>query len=143
MRQAQHGDTVRVHFTCSFDDNTQFASTIKEDPLELTIGDGKMISCLEESVIGMTEGEQRTVQIPPEQAMGPRDPDGVSQLPLYELPEQDEDLRIGSVVTLEDQNRNEVKARVTALTDSAVTVDTNHPLAGKSLTFDIRLVSFV
>ena len=111
--------------------------------MELTIGDRKLIDCFEQSVVGMAEGEKKTVSIEPNQAMGERKPELVSKFSRKEVPEQHEDLKVGSKVEIEDDNGNSVLGTVTQLTDQEVTVDTNHPLAGKTLVFDIELIEFV
>jgi peptidylprolyl isomerase len=142
MRKAQNGDNVRVHFSAYHDDGTQFATTIGEKPVELTIGDRKLIDCFEQCVVGMVEGEKKTVRIEPNQDMGERRPELVAIVPREAVPEQHEDLKVGSKVEVEDDNGNPVVGTVTQLTDQEVTVDSNHPLAGKTLVFDIDLIEF-
>ena len=143
MQKAQKGDTVRVHFSGSYENGTHFATTVGEDPLELTIGDGKLIACFEESIIGMEAGEHKTVQIEPAKALGEKRPELISTLPRHEVPEQYEDLKVGISVQIKDDNGNDLKATVTELSDQTVTIDANHPLAGETLTFDIELIEFV
>jgi peptidylprolyl isomerase len=143
MKKVQNGDTVRVHFSASFNDGTEFATTLGENPLELTIGDRKLLGCFEESVVGMEEGEKKTVSIEPSQAMGERRPELVVKFSREAVPEKHEDLKVGSKVEVEDKHRNPVVGTVTQLTDQEVTVDTNHPLAGKTLVFDIELIEVV
>jgi peptidylprolyl isomerase len=143
MKKAQKGDRVRVHFKASYDDGTQFATTFEEKPMELTIGERKLIDCFEQSVIGMVEGEKRKVRIKPAQAMGERRPELIYTLPRAAVPEQHEDLKVGSKIEIERDNGKPTNATVTQLTDQKVTVDANHPLAGKTLVFDIELTEFV
>jgi FKBP-type peptidyl-prolyl cis-trans isomerase 2 len=143
MRQAQIGDSVRVHFSVRYDDGTQFATTLGEKPMELTIGVRKLIDCFEQSVVGMAEGEQKRVNIIPDQAMGERKPELVAIFPREAVPEQHDDLKVGSKVEVEDNHGNPVVGTVTQLTDQEVTIDSNHPLAGKALVFDIHLIEFV
>lgn len=143
MRKAQNGDNVRVHFSAYHDDGTQFATTRGEKPMELTIGDRKLIDCFEQSVVGMVEGEKKTVRIEPDQAMGERKPELVATFSRAEIPEQHEELKVGAKVEVEDDNGNPVVGTVTQLTDQKVTVDRNHPLAGRKLVFDIELIDFV
>ena len=142
MRKAQNGDTVRVHFSAYHDDRTRFATTLGEEPMELTIGDGKLIECFEESIVGMVEGEKKTVSFEPNQAMGKRRPELVAKLSRIEIPEQYENLEVGSKVEVEDDNGDTILGTVTQLSDQEVTVDANHPLAGKTLEFDIQLIEF-
>jgi len=143
MRKSQNGDRVRVHFSAYHDDGTQFATTFGEKPMELTIGDKKLIDCFEQSVVGMEEGEKRTVRIEPDQAMGEWRPELVANFPRELVPEKHEDLKVGSKVELEDDKGDYMTGIVTDLTDQEVTVDTNHPLAGKTLVFDIELIEIV
>ena len=143
MRKVEAGDRVRVHFTGSFDDGSHFATTQGESPLELTIGEGKLIRCFEDSVIGMAPGERKTVHLPPQEAVGARRPELVSHLPRHMVPEQDEDLAVGSRIQVKDDNGNDIRATVTQLSDQTVTIDANHALAGEALTFDIELVELV
>lgn len=143
MRKAHNGDSIRVHFSASFNDGTQFVTTLGEEPMELTIGDKKLIDCFEQSLVGMVEGEKKTVRLSPEQAMGERRPELVTIFSRAAIPEQYEELKVGSKVEVGDDNGNPVVGTITQLTDQEVTVDTNHPLAGKTLVFDIELVEFV
>jgi peptidylprolyl isomerase len=143
MRKAQNGDNVRVHFSAYHEDGIQFATTLGEKPLELTIGGRKLIDCFEQSIIGMVAGERKKVSIEPDQALGERQPELVTVFPREAILEQHEDLKIGSKVEVEDENGNPMVGTVTRLTDQVVTVDANHPLAGKTLEFDIELIEFV
>jgi peptidylprolyl isomerase len=143
MRKAQNGDSVRVHFSAYHEDGTQFATTLGENPLELIIGDRKLIDCFERSIVGMAAGAKKTVKIEPDQGMGERQPELVTVFSREAIPEQHEDLKIGIKVEVEDDNGNPIVGKVTQLTDQEVTVDANHPLAGKTLVFDIELVEFV
>jgi peptidylprolyl isomerase len=146
MRKAQSGDTVRVHFSAYHDERNeriQFATTLGEEPMELTIGAGKLIECFEQSIVGMVEGEKKTVTFEPTQAMGEKRSDLVANFSRVEIPEQYEDLEVGSKVEVENDDGNTISGTVTQLSDQEVTVDANHPLAGKTLEFDIQLIEFV
>jgi hypothetical protein len=94
MRKAKNGDTVRVHFTGCFEDGTKFATTTGEKPMELTMGDGKLIGCFEQNLIGMSAGEKKTVRLDPDQAAGERRPELVKMVPRHMVPEQHEDLKV-------------------------------------------------
>lgn len=142
MRSVQEGDTVRVHFTCCAVDGSEIATTGGEEPLELTIGEGKLIECFEKSVIGMTEGQKKTVRLQPHEAIGEKKSELISEVPLYQVPEQDEDIEVGSRIQFKDDQGNDVNAMVTGISDQTVTLDANHPLAGEALIFDIKLVEF-
>jgi peptidylprolyl isomerase len=143
MRRAQKGDTVLVHLSGYLDDGTKFASTFDQEPLELTIGEGKLIECFETSLIGISKGERKTVHLEPAQAMGERKPELVSNIPRHLVPEQYEDLEVGTKIWVKDQNSNDVQVTVKKISDQEVTVDANHPLAGEALSFDVKLIGFV
>jgi FKBP-type peptidyl-prolyl cis-trans isomerase 2 len=143
MKKAQNGDGVRVHFSAYLEDGTQFATTRGENPVELIIGDRKLIDCLEQSLVGMVAGEKKSVSIEPNQAMGEIRPELVTVFSRETIPERHEDLKIGSRVEVENDKGNPIIGRVTRLTDQEVTVDANHPLAGKTLIFGIELLEFV
>ena len=139
MTQAKQGDTVRVHYTGSLDDGTIFDSSQGRDPLEFTIGQGKVIPGFEQAVVGMDLGESRTAQIPVDQAYGPRDERMVLEIDREQVPE-DIELEIGDQLQLRKRDGGMSIVTVTAMTESSVTLDGNHPLAGENLTFDIELV---
>jgi FKBP-type peptidyl-prolyl cis-trans isomerase 2 len=143
MRKAQKGDRVRIHFSACLENGTKIGSTIGEKPMELTIGDRKLIGCFEQSVVGMAEGEKKTVRLEPKQAVGESQPELVHQVNRNLVPEQYEDLKIGSRVKVEGIDEGTVIGRVTKLSDQHVTIDANHPLAGKTLIFNIELIGFV
>lgn len=143
MRKVQSGDRVSIHFTCRFDDGSELASTVDEKPLELTVGEGKLIECFEQSVIGMTEGQKKTVRLQPSQALGDKKPELISHVPLHLVPEQHEDLEVGNRIQVTNKDGNDSKATVTHISDQTVTLDANHPLAGEALTFDIELLEVV
>jgi peptidylprolyl isomerase len=142
MAQAQQGDTVRVHYTGTLSDGTVFDSSQGRDPLEFTLGQGKVIPGFEQAVIGMGLGESRTAQIPVNQAYGPRDERMVLEIDRQQVPE-DVELEIGDQLQLRRRDGDMSVVTVTDMTESSVTLDGNHPLAGEDLTFDIELVEII
>jgi peptidylprolyl isomerase len=143
MRKAKNGDTVRVHFTGCFDDGTKFASTVGEDPLEFTIGEGSLIECFEHSLIGMSEGMKKAVRLKPAEAMGEKRPELISKIPRHLVSEENQDLKVGSKVWVKEKNGKPIKVTVKQLSNNEVTIDANHPFAGEALTFDIEIIEFV
>ena len=139
MSQAKTGDTVKVHYTGKLEDGTQFDSSAGRDPLEFTVGSGQVIPGFEKAVEGMAVGDSRTVNIPPEDAYGPRHEQMVQQVPKTALPD-DLDPTEGMALQARGQDGNVVNLTVTAVDTDSITVDGNHPLAGKPLNFDIQLV---
>ena len=143
MAQAKDGDRVRIHYTGRLDDGTVFDSSIITDPLEFTIGEHEVIQGFEEAVVGMTPGESRTVAISPEKAYGHRRDDFVVVIGRDKFP-SDIQPETGKQLELRRREDGETfPVTVTDVSESSVTLDGNHYLAGKRLTFDIRLVEIV
>jgi peptidylprolyl isomerase len=139
MAQAQNGDKVRVHYTGKLEDGTVFDSSQGSEPLEFTIGQGQLIPGFEQGVVGMEPGESKTVDIPAVQAYGPHRPEGVFELDRSEIP-TGIPLEVGLRLQANQQSGQTVELTVVNLTPDKVTLDGNHPLAGKDLTFDIQLM---
>jgi len=109
---------------------------------ELTLGKGQMISGFEKAVVGMKVGESKTVTIPAEEAYGKRHEDLVTEVPREELPEG-LDLEVGRELKMVEVDGSISKVAITKVTETSITLDGNHPLAGKSLTFEIKLVAII
>ena len=142
MAQAKQGDTVRIHYTGTLNDGTVFDSSQGRDPLEFTLGQGKVIPGFEQAVVGMDLGESRTANIPVAQAYGPRDEKLVMQVDRQQVP-ADVELEVDDQIQLRRRDGGMAVATVTAITEATVTMDGNHPLAGEDLTFDIELVEIL
>ncbi len=142
MSQAKKGDTVRVHYTGKLDNGTVFDTSLKRNPLQFTLGNGQVIAGVENAVIGMNVGESKTVVIPMEQAYGPRREDMIVTMGRDKLP-PDLNAMVGQRLELTQENDQSVLVTVTNVTDEAITLDANHPLAGKALTFELELVGII
>ena len=142
MIHAKNGDTVKVHYTRKFEDNTEFATSINGEPLEFTIGEGRVIPGLEQAVIGMSPGEAKTTQILADQAYGPYQESKVVKVNRNRFPPHLE-LQIGTVLRMRKAGGEKIIRIVTTVSDTSVTLDANHPLAGEDLTFDIELIEIV
>jgi peptidylprolyl isomerase len=140
MSQAKPGDTVRIHYTGTLDDGTQFDSSSGRDPLEFTIGSGQVIPGFDKAVEGMTVGDSKSVNIAANDAYGPRHDQMVQQVPKTALPDDLEPVE-GMALQARGQDGQVINLTVTAVRDEHVTVDGNHPLAGRDLNFDIELVA--
>ncbi len=138
-RYAAEGDTVSVHYTGTQDDGTEFDSSEGGDPIEFTVGATQMIAGFEQAVYGMQVGETKTVTIPPAQGYGLRNENLVVEMDLDEFPGGS--ATVGQQMQLTFSNGRTAAAVVTEVSEATVTVDANHFLAGKDLTFEIRLVS--
>lgn len=139
MAQAKYGDVVKVHYTGKLDDGTVFDSSTDRDPLEFTIGNGEIIPGFEQAVIGMKPGETKTIKIPSDEAYGPHHEEMVLEIDRNEFP-ADLNLRAGLQLQMGQDDGRAIPVMVIDISESSVTLDANHPLAGKDLTFDIRLV---
>jgi peptidylprolyl isomerase len=142
MRKAKTGDTVRIHFTGYLEDGAKFATTAGERPVELTIGEGKLLDGFEKKLIGMSEGEKKQVLLAPDQAAGESQPELIKTVPRHAVPEQHEDIKVGSKIQFQEDSGGMLEATVMEVSDQEVTIDANKPLAGKTLLFDIELLSF-
>jgi peptidylprolyl isomerase len=143
MAQAQQGDTVRVHYTGMLGDGSQFdSSRERQEPMEFTIGQRQLIPSFEQAVVGMEPGDSKTVNISSGDAYGPHDPSQVIKMSRSQIPDSI-DLKIGLRLQGRSPSGQTSVFTVTDLTESSVTMDGNHPLAGQDLTFEIELVEIV
>jgi peptidylprolyl isomerase len=142
MAQAKEGDTVRVHYTGRLDDGAEFDSSRGRDPLEFTIGEEEVISGFEQAVVGMNAGDEKTTTIAADDAYGPRDEKKVMVVDRDELPE-DMPVKVNDRLRVRQPDGETFVVTVTDVSDATVTLDANHPLAGRDLTFDIQLVEIV
>ena len=137
--QAEHGSRVKVHYTGRLDDGTVFDSSEGREPLAFTIGLGQMIPGFEQGVIGMEVGQSRVINIAATDAYGEYRPEGVLDVQRSEIGAEME-LEVGMRLQATQEGGRRVDMQVIAITDDTVTLDANHPLAGKDLTFDIQVV---
>lgn len=142
MEQAQRGDTVKVHYTGKLDDGTVFDTSEGRDPLEFKIGTNEIIHGFQKGVIGMTVGDSKTVNVVVDEAYGPRDEKLVAVIEHERFPD-DLQPEVGQRLQLVQTDDRKVLATVTEVSDAGVTIDANHVLAGKDLTFDIQLVAIL
>ncbi len=139
MSQAKQGDTVQLHYTGKLQDGTVFDTSRQRMPLKFTIGQGQVIPGFEQAVLGMKVGDTKTTVIPVDQAYGPRRDDMVITMSKSQLP-QGMDPQVGQRLELTQEDNTNFLVTVTATTATELTLDANHPLAGKELTFDLELV---
>ena len=140
MSQANSGDTVKVHYTGTLADGTQFDSSQGRDPLEFTLGAGNVIPGFDQGITGMASGETKTIHIPAEEAYGPRHDHLTQDVPRSAMP-ADIELEQGMVLHAQGPEGQTLNFTVVEFDDQTVKVDGNHPLAGKDLTFALELVS--
>ncbi len=142
MTKAKDGDKVKVNYSGKFKEGTVFDSSEGSEPLEFQLGQGQLIPGFEKTVIGMAPGESRTVDIPSDQAYGPYREELTQQVPRQQFPE-DMELQVGQRLQIGPDEGQPMVVEITAVSDTAVTLDGNHPLAGKALVFDIELVEIM
>jgi len=140
MAPVKQGDTVQVNYTGKLTDGTIFDSSVDRHPLQVTLGKGALIAGFEKAVIGMNTGEKKTVIIPFAEAYGSRQDAAVVSVERKNFPGNFEP-QIGQRLELTQEDDSNVLVTVTDLTDTTITLDANHPLAGKDLTFEIELLS--
>jgi peptidylprolyl isomerase len=142
MKEANSGDTVKVNYTGKLDDGTVVATSNDREPLRFVVGGGNLIAGFEEAVVGMKPGESKTAKIPAEKAFGPHREELVEVVDRNQLP-SDLEPEIGQKLNMTDGSGKTSVVVVTEVTDSGVTLDANHLLAGKDLTFSIELVEIL
>ena len=142
MALAKAGDTVQVHYTGRLDDGTMFDSSVGGEPIEFVLGAHHVIPGFEDGVTGMEVGETKTILIPSDQAYGPRMEEMVLTIPRDQVPPHIT-LELGEMLELSQPSGETIAVQITALTDTIVTLDGNHPLAGADLTFDLQLANIV
>jgi peptidylprolyl isomerase len=141
MKLATHGDTVQVHYRGKLHDGSVFDETFDREPLRFTIGEGQVIQGFEEAVVGMKPGDAKTTELPVEKAFGPYLEDRVVEVPKNKFAQWDPEPTVGERVPIPQPDGSPIDVTVTEVTESKVTVDFNHPLAGEELTIDIELVA--
>lgn len=138
--QAKKGDTVRVHYEGRLTDGQVFDSSEGGEPLEFEVGSGQVITGFDEGVQGMSVGDKKSVEIEAENAYGPRNEDLARAVPRDSI-NLDTEPQPGANLVLQLPDGNEIPVAITEVTEDSITLDANHPLAGRKLIFDIELVS--
>ncbi|MBN2326587.1 MAG: peptidylprolyl isomerase [Candidatus Omnitrophica bacterium] len=142
MAQAKLGDQVKVHYKGTLEDGAVFDTSENMDPLEFTLGEGDVIPGFENAVLGMNEGESKTVSVPPDEAYGDSDEELILTVPRSDLPSQIVP-EIGMVLKATADDGSVSHIIVSEMDEESVTLDGNHPLAGQVLNFEIQLVEIV
>lgn len=142
MTQVKPGDTVRIHYTGTLADGSTFDSSAGRDPLEFTVGSGQIIPGLDIALPGMAVGDKKVVEVPCAQAYGEADPNARQAVPRAEIP-ADIPLDVGTQLQVQTPTGQVMQVVVAEVTDTEVTLDANHPLAGRDLTFAIELMDIV
>jgi FKBP-type peptidyl-prolyl cis-trans isomerase 2 len=139
MTTAKPGDTVKVHYNGTLADGTSFDSSRDHEPLEFTIGKGTMLPDFEEAILGMREGEQKTITIPCENAFGEHDASMNLEVPRSTI-DVGAELLVGTQLRAQGPEGETASFTIVALDEENVIMDGNHPLAGHDLTYHLELV---
>ena len=142
MAQAENGDTVKIHYTGKVDDGSVFSSSSNQGPMQFKLGEGHVILGFEEGVVGMSPGESKSIKIPPEQGLGAHHDQMVQVIDRKQLP-PDLEPEVGQQLQVRRSGGQTMLVTLTDISDATVTLDSNHPLAGKALAFDIKLIEIV
>ena len=141
MAELDIGSTVKVHYTVKLEDGTVFDSTRDHEPFMFTIGLGQVLPSFEHAVMEMKPGETRTIKVPAEEAYGPHSEELITEVNRNFFPE-DFKFEVGQNLQIQEEGQETV-VTVKEVTDSTVTFDKNHPLAGKDLIIDIELLEIL
>ena len=139
MSKAKNGDVVKVHYTGKLEDGTVFDSSSGRDPLEFTLGQGEVLTGFEEAVVGMAPGEKRTTRVVAEKGYGPRRQEMVVEIDRKQFP-GNVDPKIGQHLEIRQPAGSPIMVTVVDVSEGKVILDANHPLAGKTLEFEIQLM---
>lgn len=142
MTEAKINDKVKVHYKGSLQDGTVFDSSENRQPLEFTIGQGMVIPGFEKGVVGMREGDTKVISMEAENAYGSYREDLIGVVDRSRIPE-DINLNIGMVLQVRSPEGSVTNVVVSKITENDVTLDMNHPLAGKDLCFEVTLVEIL
>ena len=139
MSTVKDGDTVKVHYTGTLEGGEIFDSSVEREPLEFTLGQGQLIPGFEKAVIGLKVGDSTKAEIPAAEAYGEHNPQMEVQVQKDQLPEGMEPA-IGMQLQLNQPDGQAIPVQITKVEGEEVTIDANHPLAGKDLIFEIEVV---
>lgn len=140
MPAVQFGDNVKVHYTGTLDDGQQFDTSDGGEPLAFTVGAGQVIPGFDRALLGMQTGETKNVSIPPGEAYGEREAGLVQQLRRDQFRLGGYEPEVGMALEMRTPEGHGIPMVITELTDTTVTLDANHPLAGETLHFALTLV---
>jgi FKBP-type peptidyl-prolyl cis-trans isomerase 2 len=133
------GSQVAIEFSMSLEDGTVLDANVGAEPLRFEVGSGSVLPGLELALQGLRAGEEKHIVLYPEQAYGMPRPDAVETVPIARIPKDHR--AVDAVVEGEGPGGERRRFRVREVREDVVVLDTNHPLAGKTLTFDVKVLS--
>ncbi|MFP3984667.1 MAG: peptidylprolyl isomerase [Candidatus Bathyarchaeia archaeon] len=135
----ENGNIVKIHYDVKIGDRVIDTSRNK-DPVEFKVGEGQILQGLDEGVVGLENGEKKTVVVPPEKAFGQRQEGLTKKLPRDKSNEPAKGINEGDIIQCETEQGAVMHATITKVEEDNVTVDLNHPLAGQTITFDLEIL---
>lgn len=143
MSQVKNDDTVKVHYTGKLQDGHVFDSSVERgEPMKFTMGQGQIIPGFENGVVDMKVNEKKTINISKEEAYGEINEELVQVVPKSQLPE-DIEPEVGMGLVSKTQSGKDINLVIKDVKEDSITVDGNHPLAGKDLIFDLEVVEIL
>lgn len=140
MQQVKKGDKVKVHYHGRLTNGETFDKSEGREPLEFEVGSGMVIKGFDDGVTGMTVGDKKTINIPFDEAYGPRNPEMIIEMPKERFP-KDMEIEVGMPLGMSDGQGQQFQVVIAEIKDDVVILDANHPLAGQDLVFDLELVA--
>jgi FKBP-type peptidyl-prolyl cis-trans isomerase 2 len=142
MQRAKVGDTVHVHYRGTLDDGSEFDTSAGRAPIAFTLGSGEVIAGFENAIEGMSPGDKKTERIEAANAYGDHRDELVFTVPHDQMPDGEE-IEVGDMLNVGFPDGSSAAVQVAAVSEAEVTLDANHPLAGKDLTFELELVTIL
>ena len=139
MAAVQSGDNVKVHYTGKFDDGEVFDTSEGSEPLAFTVGAGQVIPGFDQALLGMQVGETKNVVIPAGEAYGEREEGLIQTIRREQFRLGDAEPVVGMALEMRTPDGHGIPMVITDVTETSVTLDANHPLAGETLHFDLQL----
>jgi peptidylprolyl isomerase len=133
------GDKVKLEYTGTLEDGTVFDTSSGKDPLEFEVGSGQVIKGFDDAVMGMEEGQEKEFTLKPAEAYGDHNPEMIKEVPKDSMPKEQEP-KEGMMLAVGLPNGQQIPAKIVKVGESTVTLDLNHPLAAKTLTFKVNIV---
>ena len=134
----QKGSTIAFEYTLTLEDKEVIDSNVGADPLTFTHGSSEIISGLEDQMCGMKKGERKQIAVPPEDAYGPLLEEAIIDLKIEQVPVNSR--RVGAMLQTQSPEGQIIRGRITEVDNKKAVIDLNHPLAGKTLYFDVTIL---
>lgn len=136
------GDKIKIDYTGTLDDGTVFDTSEGKHPLEIEAGSGKVIKGFDDAIMSMEKGEEKSVKIDVKDAYGEYNSELMKKIPKSQLP-KDQEPKPGMMLVVKTPTGEQYPVKIAEVSDKEITIDLNHPLAGKNLNFKIKVVDVV